>query len=333
MITDAKNIKTLQAPKTCLLTVSNTCHLKCHMCDLWKKDTRDEEMSIDDAKRFIAALQEFGGGPIELHLIGGETFVKEGIFDLITLARKNGARVVVTTSAYSITREVAKKIVQSGLNMINFSLESLNADTHDCLRGVLGVHEKVINAIQYVAEESTSIEMAINTIITKQNIHDLIPLVEWVNSHERLSQIYFMAVMRPFGSDLDVDWYDTERATALWPDDSITINNVLDRLIEMKQDGAKIGNSAGQLRTFKSYFENPTNVIKQQGCRLGDDALNINAIGDAYLCFFMEKLGNIQKQSPCEMWFSEKAHQIRKNMRQCNRNCELIINCYYKDEQ
>ena len=283
------NKRTLAPPKTCLLTVSNTCHLKCKMCDLWQKDTAHEEISIEECKHFINALGEFEGEPLELHLIGGETFIKKDIFDLIRHARTRNSRVVVTTSGYAITPEVAKEIGRSGLNMLNFSIESLQAQTHDFLRGVGGIHKKAMEAIEHVAHFAPETEMAINTIITKQNMHDVVALTKWVDDNKRLSQIYFMAVMRPFGSDLDLDWYDTERAHILWPDNYPEVETVLSELSAMKRSGVHIGNSCGQLEVFKAYFRDPRNFVKKTGCNLDEHALNVNAIGDVYLCFFMEK--------------------------------------------
>jgi len=252
---------------------------------------------------------------------------------LISFAREGGARVVVTTSGYSITEAVAEKIAESDLSMINFSLESLHAETHDFLRGVSGIHKKAMNAIDYVSRIAPNIEMAINTIIVKNNIHDLVPLVEWVSHNPRFSQIYFMAVMRPFGSDLDLYWQDTERAAIIWPDNYQETEEALNKLISMKSAGSKIGNSVGQLNVFKSYFKDPRNFVKRAGCTIAGHALNINALGDAYLCFFMEKLGNIRNSSPQDLWFSDTAAVVREKIKGCRQNCELVVNCYYEDEE
>ena len=116
----------------------------------------------------------------------------------------------------------------------------------------------------------------------------------------------------------------------MWPDDSDVVSRSLDALIEMKKNGSKIGNSIPQLEAFKAYFSDPARSIKQNGCHLGQDAFNVNAIGDAYLCFFMEKLGNIKEASPSALWYSEAADRIREKIKKCRKNCELLVNCYYE---
>jgi MoaA/NifB/PqqE/SkfB family radical SAM enzyme len=322
----------ISTPQTCLLTVSNRCHLKCKMCELWKKDTQESEISIEDAKRFIASLEKNSNAPVEVHLIGGETLVKEGIFDLIAYIRSFGARVVVTTSGYPITEDIARKIASCKLSMINFSLESLRSETHDFLRGVEGIHEKVMKAIAYVHRYAPQTTIGINTILSKQSMPDVVALVEWVQKNPCIESIYFMAVMRPFGSDLPFTWQDSPQGHLLWPssDDSETVINAL--MVLKKMEHSKIGNSLGQFEIFKRYFKNPSSFVKTTGCSLAYHALNVNALGNAYLCFFMEKLGNIKEQSADQLWNSPKASEVRKRMSMCHQNCELIVNCYYEDE-
>jgi MoaA/NifB/PqqE/SkfB family radical SAM enzyme len=321
-------------PKTCLLTVSNKCDLHCKMCDLWRKETSEDENSIEDLQRFVDSLQEFDGDPLEVHLIGGEALIKEGIFDLIGSLRKRDARVVVTTSAYPIDETMAKQIRDSDLSMINFSMDSLKPEVHDYLRGQKGTHEKVLRAIDYVNRYSPRTNIAINTIILKQNMGELVEIADWVDADERIVSLYLMAVMRPFGSDLDLDWYDTDRAKLLFPDNYPLVEEQLNALIQRRRGGrTKIENTIKHLEVFKGYFKNPTKFIKHYGCNLPDHAINVNATGDVYLCFFMDKLGNIKKMRAPDLWFSPEAEAVRKKMRSCNRNCELIFNCYYEDEK
>ena len=48
--------------------------------------------------------------------------------------------------------------------------------------------------------------------------------------------------------------------------------------------------------------------------------------------FFMEKLGNIKTDNITQLWSSDKAKEIRKQMNGCRKNCELVVNCYYENE-
>ncbi len=322
----------VRPPRTCLLTVTNQCVLHCRMCHLWRLDTAGQEISIDDGKQFVRSLGGFAGDPVEVHLIGGEPLIKEGIFDLIRCIRQGRGRTVMTSCGYPITPGAARDIVDSGLSMLNFSLESLDPEVHDYLRGQKDCFGRVCKAISYFEPmRSQSPRLAINTIITALNMKDLPRLARWVREHPMLESIYFMALMRPFGSSYDWQWYKNSPARELWPQDTSEVCGVLDELIDLKKDGCRIENSLGQLNMFKSYFRDPDRFVKMHRCNLSDEAVNVNALGDIYLCFFMEKLGNIRTDNIVDLWYSQKARQIRHKMRQCRQNCELVVNCYYED--
>jgi len=301
------------------------------MCQLWKKPLWEEDyISVEDCYKFIPTLKEFGEIPITVHIIGGEPFLEERCLELVRFIAQQGFRSVITSNGYFIGEEMARRITKSGLHTLNLSLESLNREVHDRLRGVRGSAEKVIRAIDYLKRFDSGLNLGINTIILRDNLDDIIELTEWVNQDDKLGYIYFMAVMQPFGSVPDSNWYQKDEFRLLWPDPG-KVCLVLDRLKEMKAEGYKIGNPQTQLEVFKSYFSNPQLFVKKWECNLGRTALNINVYGDVYLCFFMDCMGNIRQDRLKELWYSAKADKVREKIRNCRKNCELLINCYYED--
>ncbi|MDD4909328.1 MAG: radical SAM protein [Candidatus Omnitrophica bacterium] len=325
----------IAAPRTCLLTVTNQCCLRCRMCRLWKLDTIKDEVNIEDCRKFVDALGGFGPGPMEVHLIGGEALTKNGIFDLIRHISAKGWRTVMTSSGYTIDEPTARALVEAGLSMLNLSLESMDPSVHDHLRGQGGCFSRLMEAIRHLGRhKNDSFKLGINSVISAANLEDIAELAEWVQGNDILDSIYFMAVMRPFGSGADWDWFKQEEYRHLWPSDPAGAGRVLDRLIRLKEGGSsKIENPAGQLESFKSYFRDPSHFIRSNRCNVSEQAVNVNAVGDMYICFFMEKLGNIRTDNVVELWYSEKADEIRRKMRACRSNCELVVNCYYENER
>jgi MoaA/NifB/PqqE/SkfB family radical SAM enzyme len=317
-------------PRTCLLTVTNRCVLRCKMCRLWKLDTGDREISIDECRRLVDQACELSPGGMEFHLIGGESLIKPGLFGLIRYIKDKGARSVITSCGYTIDAAAAHELAGSGLSMLNISLDSLDPAVHNFLRGRDDCFERVMKAIEHLAaEKKPGFTLGINTVISAVNLGSLEPLVRWVQKHPALDSIYFMAVMRPFGSDLGWDWYEKEECKFLWPAPEKAAA-AIDRLTQLKKDG-KLENPAKQLEDFKSYFRDPREFIKARRCNLRYQALNVNAVGDAYMCFFMDKLGNAAELDLRRDWLSEKAEKIREKMAVCRQNCELVVNCYYGD--
>jgi MoaA/NifB/PqqE/SkfB family radical SAM enzyme len=324
----------IKNPKTCLLTVTNSCILRCKMCHLWKLNTEDNEITIGECKRFIDSLGQFGAEPIEVHLIGGESLIKKGILELIQHIAERGSRTVITSSGYTIDERMAKAIVDTGLSMLNLSLDSLDPSVHNFLRGRDDCFQRLMGAIDQLSKfKDNRLKLGINTIISATNLDDVVALTEWTMHNKHLDSIYFMAIMRPFGSDLGWDWFKKEEYSYLWPADYSKVEAILDALIALKNNkDSKIENSAGQLQVFKSYFKNPFDFIRVNRCNVSEQAININALGDIYICFFMEKLGNIKEDNVVGLWHSDKAQNIRNQMRSCRNNCELVVNCYYEEK-
>ena len=46
----------------------------------------------------------------------------------------------------------------------------------------------------------------------------------------------------------------------------------------------------------------------------------------------MDPIGNIKTDNLPEIWNSSRARNIRENVYHCNKNCHIMVNCFYEDE-
>jgi len=97
---------------------------------------------------------------------------------------------VLVTNGFLIDETMAEKIAHSGLDVASISLDSLDANIHDFLRGQRGAHQRVMQAIGYLDKFGAK-SVSILTVIMGPNIDSLIGLAEWINGNYRLSSIYF----------------------------------------------------------------------------------------------------------------------------------------------
>ncbi|MFH1508473.1 MAG: radical SAM protein, partial [Candidatus Omnitrophota bacterium] len=235
------------------------------------------------------------------------------------------------TNGYLIDEAMARRIADSGLSSINISLDSLNASTHDYLRGVEGVYKKVSFAIEYLEKFAPHLKKGICCVIYGVNLDDIIPLVESIEKDKRLDWIYFMAAMQPNNTVPDKGWYKNEDYKYLWPIDKERVNSVIEHLIRLKNKDSKIVNPIPQLRVFASYFSNPDRFIKLVECNLSR-AIHVSSTGDVFICFSYNKLGNIISGKIENLWSSEAALDIRKKISNCRKNCHFLINCFFEDD-
>ena len=231
----------------------------------------------------------------------------------------------------TIDKDMAKKIGMSGLHTIALSLDSIDEERHDFIRGVKGSYSKVMNAIELLNKYAPRTELNLLTIILNLNLVDIIPLIKWVQENDKINMINFLGLVQPRGNEKDSDWHTNDANKVLWPQDSGMLNGVIDAIIAMKNNCPKIGNPVSQLMNYKKYYANPNGFIRQNiRCNMGYLFLSINEIGNATLCEEMNPIGNISRQGISDIWFSQEAQNIRRQIKGCSKNCHQIINCCYQ---
>jgi MoaA/NifB/PqqE/SkfB family radical SAM enzyme len=304
------------------------------MCNLWNRQRDPQELNIEEWRYLIDALSKFMvSGPIRLHFGGGEPFLKEGIFDLIQFSTQKNFKTMVTSNGFLVDSKMASRISDSGLAHITFSLDSLEEKVHDYLRGRKGSQSRVLQAVKHINNLAKKPTLGINCLISAVNLEGILPLARWVISNDKISGVIFQAVIQPFDTALDDQWYTKDMFSELWPKEIEKVEDVIDQLIGLKKSGNdKISNSPDQLEAFKMYFRNPLEFIKQTVCPMNSASLLINWFGQVHFCGLLPNIGNIREDPIEEILLSKTSKDRQREMRLCNRNCNNKVNCFFKKE-
>lgn len=321
-------IRLLPKPVNLHFRFTSRCNLTCRHCDIWKdtaKRSSDKELSVKEWKEAIDKLYNWLG-KFKLDLAGGEILLYEGAADLIEYCSLLGIQVNLTTNASLITAELAKRIVNSGLNTINISLDGLGR-VHEYTRDKFGLYSTVSEAVVNLAGQRRlkTPYITLATVITKYNLEELQEIVKLVDIWG-LDGLIFQALDNNFGSAYHKQWY---KANEFWPNDYDKVEAAINNLISSKKSGARIFNSSQQLNRLKEYYKEP-DAITGYKCSSGDKNLIIDEYGGVRLCWNMEPVGNILAQCPREIWNSKLAYQKRKEIHACPRTCK-ILNCNYRE--
>jgi len=303
------------------------------MCSIWKSDDNKtpEEPALEEWYCFIDQLGELTNNAVVINLAGGEPLFDERNLKLVSFSVGRGLFTSMPTNGFLVDSKMAHKISESRLNEIEISLDGINKDTHDFLRGVEGCYEKAMQAIDYLDRCRGNLKIAIIAIIMEKNLDEITRLAEFVNKDKRIETIIFQAVAQPFNTPLDYEWYKKSAHNFLWPQDLKKTCSVMDELIRLKKTGYKISNPVSQLQVFKRYFADPTDFIKSTSCNI-DFYMNINEFGDVYMCTRKSAIGNIRKDSLKDIWYGQAAKKIREEIRNCEVNCHHLLNCCYEEE-
>ena len=120
------------------LSITDVCNFKCGYClpngyQINKSDNR-KFLHLDEIKRLTKVFSRLGVQKIRL--TGGEPTVRKDFFEIIRILKNETGikKVVITTNGYNLDKK-AKMLIDSGLNGINISIDSLDRNTFKNITG------------------------------------------------------------------------------------------------------------------------------------------------------------------------------------------------------
>jgi len=120
------------------LSITDVCNFKCGYClpngyQVDKSDNR-KFLHLEEIRRLAKVFSKLG--VCKIRLTGGEPTVRKDFFEIIKILKNEAGikKVVITTNGYHLD-EKAKMLVDSGLNGINISIDSLDRNTFKTITG------------------------------------------------------------------------------------------------------------------------------------------------------------------------------------------------------
>ena len=129
------------------LSISDVCNFKCDYClpDGYKVNKSDNRsfLNVEEIKRLAKALSQLGVSKIRL--TGGEPTIRKDFFDILKILKENSGikKTVVTTNGYKLD-QIAEKLVESEIDGINISIDSLNKEVFKKITG----HDRLLEILK-----------------------------------------------------------------------------------------------------------------------------------------------------------------------------------------
>ena len=167
------------------ISITDRCNFRCTYCmpkEVFGSDyvflQRPELLSFEEIERVTRIFA--GLGVCKLRLTGGEPLLRRHLASLIKrLAGIDGIDdVCLTTNGSLLTRELAHKLADAGLNRITVSLDGLDNATFQELVDVRCDVSHVLDAIEYAADAGLG-PVKVNMVV-KRGINDreIVPMAE-----------------------------------------------------------------------------------------------------------------------------------------------------------
>jgi SynChlorMet cassette radical SAM/SPASM protein ScmF len=138
------------------LYISGSCNLACRHC--WITPTYQagenggQQIGVDDVHKAIREARSLGLQTVKL--TGGEPLLHTQFRELVSLMDGDGLQIHIETNGTLIDRDLAKFLKQKEqVSFISVSLDGVDAETHEDLRGVPGSFGQAITGIRNLVEQ------------------------------------------------------------------------------------------------------------------------------------------------------------------------------------
>lgn len=314
---------------------TNRCNLKCKMCGTWARRREDEKSGIfynpeeesnnelsDELLMSITKTTIEMGAKRFLITGGGEPFVRKEItLEIMQKIKKNELFGNLNTNGSLLSENDIRKIVNIDWNMIMFSIDGPDAETHDYIRGVKGAFERTyknLKKIQMLKEKLNKEvpKIVFNTVITNRNyekIEDIIKLADDVGCED----ITFIPLIAYDETIEKLKLNDSEsRKLQNSIKELISLSNNLSintNLEDIRKEGIESSNDMNN-KIMKMIDSSPNDNIIFSPCYQPFLHLLIKPNGDVSCCCMMESFqDNLKKNNLREIWYGKIFNKMRQN--------------------
>ena len=164
------------------LSITDVCNFKCGYClpNGYQKDKSDNRtfLSLEEVQRLAKGLSELGVSKIRL--TGGEPTVRKDFFDIVKILKQNSGikKTVITTNGYKLD-QLAEQIIESGLDGINISIDSLDKNKFHQITGHNRLNE-ILRGIEKLQKLNFK-NIKINAVLLKGLNNSDKDFNEWAN--------------------------------------------------------------------------------------------------------------------------------------------------------
>jgi MoaA/NifB/PqqE/SkfB family radical SAM enzyme len=292
--------------------ITRKCNYRCRGCNVWKEQDR-RELSTDEIEKGLDILKNLG--VVELVLSGGDPLLREDADEIIDYA----SRLFVTTVYDNGSMAVKKIDALRNVDFVAISIDSLDAEKNDYIKGVPGAWKKAMEAVERLHEEG--INVSVTPTISQLNLYEILDITNHF-SQKGIPLWYCL-----YSYDTSIDANQLFRIGKINNEfiitDSQAIVELCDSLKEMKKHNKNILVTDKLLNTVSALYKEKKRTWK---CRALQNFLVVDHLGRIAGCHshnFAASIFDLPK-----IWKSEKFSQLRKIYYDCTQ-CTYLCYIFY----
>lgn len=143
----AKKLAGRSVPAFIDIALTYRCQCRCVHCSA--DSFQDRERKESDTALFKEAIDQAGRlGVLEVIFSGGEPLLREDIVELVRHAHRAGMIIRLNTNGLLLSDKLSAELKQAGLDQCGVSIDSADLDTHDALRQLPGLSDRMAEGIR-----------------------------------------------------------------------------------------------------------------------------------------------------------------------------------------
>jgi MoaA/NifB/PqqE/SkfB family radical SAM enzyme len=313
-----------------ILNAHNRCNCRCVMCDIWKRESKDQ-MRAQDLERHRTSIENLGVRQVVL--TGGEPLLHNDLSALCNFFRDRQIHLTLLTTGLLLHKRAEE--VATLFDDVIVSLDG-PPEIHDSIRRVSGAYTLIHKGIGAVRHYNPSLPITCRTTIQKANHRHLRQTVDAARALG-LDSISFLA------ADLTSPAFNRP---LIWPgekqgeiglnlEEAKALEEEVEQLILQYEAGINhkyIVESAAKLRTIARRFREHLGQLTPQApiCNAPWVSAVVEVDGSVRACFFHRTIGNITSSTLEEVINGEAAQEFRKSLDMENdatcRRCVCSLN-------
>ncbi|MEZ4600785.1 MAG: radical SAM protein [Syntrophotaleaceae bacterium] len=290
--------------EACII-VTYRCNAQCHMCNTWQFPSRPEDEISPDI------VQKLPNGLKFINITGGEPFIREDLEDIVAIALKKAARVVISSNGY-----FTEKMIQLGKRHpdlgFRVSIEGLPA-ANDKLRGIPNGFDHGLRSLLGLRAIGLK-DLGFGITVSDVNAKDMIDLY-------RLAD----AMGLEFATASTHNSYYFHKHDNGFNDCEMIAG-------EFEKISCELLKTWKVKNWFRAYFNHGMANYVRGGkrflpCEVGTDMFFLDPFGKIMPCNGLDQemsMGDLKKQSFSEIWTSEQAQRVRDVVKNCQKQCWMI---------
>ncbi len=248
------------------LFLTERCNLKCKHCGAHKeREVQLSELTINEYNKIFREAAEMGCS--EVVFTGGEPFLREDIYDILSIANRYNIQCTILSNGTLIDDDVINKLKSyPNIKFIRFSLEFIENSDMEKFRGIKNIPETIWRTAKKL--KNIGIKTGINMTIMPENFSEVETIVQRAKEE---GVDYFRAIpLMPIGKATN-----TEMNEKMFSDLITKVININTKLHDYK---TAIYNPIKDLNKFSNDMTYP--------CAGGKDSISISPYGEVTLCAF-----------------------------------------------